>query len=133
MRKGLRSRSWFALLRRDRLLFAFTAAFLLVTHLLQPLAEAHATGLGGAGTICRLGEVSSFAPVGNHEPASDHCPQCGAGPCAGLALPAHDAVIDDALALPASDRCGQAVLQTAALRELAGEPPPAIRAPPSFV
>jgi hypothetical protein len=133
MREGLRHRSWFALLRRDRVAFFLAATFLIIAHLLQPLASAEFVGLGNAGTICSVVDASPSAPVGSREPAADHCPQCVAGPCAGLALATREGAVALAAPRPASDSRKPAY-GTAALRSgLAGEPPPAIRAPPSLV
>jgi hypothetical protein len=62
---------WFATLRRDRTLFAWLGAFVLILNLLQPWAAAGATGIPGV--ICTLAGKAD----GSIDPAK--CPICLAG------------------------------------------------------
>lgn len=130
MREGHRNRSWFALLRRDRLPFALAAALLVLSHLLAPSAAARAsTPAAGAGICTPALADGSAAPARGHDPFADHCRQCIAGPCAGFALPARAEAV--AAIVPPARGSGLAAPKAVARpRQPAGEPPPAIRAPP---
>lgn len=125
--------TFFASLRRDRLLFALLGTLVLFLHTLQPLAAAQAPE-GGHLSICTLYGIDDQAAASGDAPAGplDDCPIClignacssaaayKAAPAAFAAFPAPAALVS---APP------RAALKTgpAARRDI---PPPAIRAPP---
>lgn len=129
------SPGWFQTLRRDRALFAMAAILVLLTHLFQPLAEAHAANTAKAWVICTMfGEARSPAADGALPPpgAADDCPTCIGGPCAGMdAPPKLSAGSEPAFAAPAA-YAGRFPpwLATENPPGRLNEPPPAIRAPP---
>lgn len=130
--------SWFAALRRDGRLFAVVGALILLAKVLQPLAEAHAASTGKAWVICTVfGTAKPADADGTPLPAAaaDDCPICLAGaPQLDNAPPPSDFLSTDwAFPEPA-----QTALvrwpdpEPVLLRPGPAEPPPGIRAPPSF-
>jgi hypothetical protein len=131
MREPHRNRTWFAQLRRDRLLFALVAAFLVFSHALTPLAAAQDLPLDLAGTICRpSADDAASAQLPSPGSAHDHRAHCVAGPCAGLALDPRVEPAGTIVLLPASGSTHAAPYANRVLRTLFAAPPPAIRAPP---
>ncbi|WP_019172678.1 hypothetical protein [Pseudaminobacter salicylatoxidans] len=134
----LRKRSgWFAALRRDRLLFAIAASLVLLAHVFQPLAEARAASRADGLVICTMLGMRTVVPDGKLPPAgtTDKCPTCIGGPCAGMVAPLKVVdVFEKAFAAPVT-LCDAGVFP-AEIRippDRLSEPPPAIRAPPSFL
>src|SRR5690606_38563924 len=77
-------------LRRDRLLFGVAATLVLLAHLFQPLAEARAANTDFAWVICTVFGAQTTSTDGKSLPpigASDDCPTCIGGPCAGMVAP----------------------------------------------
>jgi hypothetical protein len=135
MRKAHRNRSWFAQLRRDRLLFAVVSIFLVFAATLEPLAAAQSVPADRIGTICRLlaADDAVPSPLPSERSSHEDCAHCVAGPCAGLALAARADLAETVIRLPAGDAAHAAPRVNRVPRALAGEPPPAIRAPPALV
>jgi hypothetical protein len=131
MRRAHRNRSWFAQLRRDRLLFALVSIFLVCAGALEPQAAAQSVPLDRIGTICRLAADDAVSlPLPSQEPSHEDCVQCVAGPCAGLALAARADFAETVVGLEASNAAPATPRANRIPRALSGEPPPAIRAPP---
>lgn len=135
MRRSQRASGWFAALRRDRLLFAVAATLVLLTHLLQPLAEARATDRVNAWVICTMfgmqvasSDDKSIPPVGTPE----NCPSCIGGPCAGMTAPLRLATaFEEAFPTLEAERAAvPGYVDTTIPPDRLNEPPPAIRAPP---
>jgi hypothetical protein len=134
MREGHRNRSWFALLRRDRLLFALVSIFLVFTATLEPLAAAQDAPLDRLGTICRLVADNAVpSPLPRERSSHEDCAKCVAGPCAGMALAPRAGPVGTLVGFEASDATHAAPRVDRVPCGLAGEPPPAIRAPPALV
>jgi hypothetical protein len=138
MRRSQRASGWFAALRRDRLLFAFAAIFLLLAHLFQPLAEARAADSKNVWVICTIFGMQTVSPDESStspDGVQDHCPTCIGGPCAGMAAPLRlSSAFEEAFPSPeaiseAMPRLARTKLPPAPLNE----PPPAIRAPPAIL
>jgi hypothetical protein len=135
MRRPQRSSGWFAALRRDRLLFAVAAAFLLLTHLFQPVAAARAANTANAWVICTIFGMQAASTDGTSTPpigVPDECLACIGGPYASMAVPLRLATSFEA-AFPAPMANRESVpgrVETTIPPDRLNEPPPAIRAPP---
>ncbi len=119
------------------MLFTVAASLVLLSHLLQPLAEAEAANSTKASVICTMFGMEKASPESGELPpiAAGDCPTCIGGPCAGLdAPPKFAANSEPAFSAPEayaglSDR----ITETRSPPGLSNEPPPAIRAPPLAV
>lgn len=132
-----RSQGWFEQLRRDSAPFALLAALLLLANAFHPLARAGDAGRDLASIVCTSHAAAAVAvpDAGGDDPGRTHdCPVCIAGNhCGGTATPRLPASVGPAFALPGSTT-GPLPARFAAVApgEGPGDPPPAIRAPPSF-
>lgn len=119
--------TFFATLRRDRLLFALVGAFVLLLNMMQPLAAAQG-GEDGHWVIC--------TPGGMLEPPAampQSCPVCLLGNGCPGGVPAYRAALAADPAFPGA--YALAAVRPDPRRQPAfaprpGDPPPAIRAPP---
>lgn len=129
MKSGLGHRPpWFAILRRDRGLFAFAASLLVLTHLFQPLAQAHAAANANAWVICTaLGMEMPSSP--GDQPRGE-CPDCISA-LAWLSKLTVPPAEPTTFVLPARV-AGNLVFAPFAgfAPSSTSKPPPAIRAPP---
>ena len=122
----------FGALRRDRLLFAIVGALVLVLHMLQPLAAARAASVG-LDVICSAFGDEDRASDATLPAGVDDCPQCVAGPCAGL-VASNPSVGQPALAYSAVPASPVPLAASDAVpHRVAGDPPPPLRGPPSLI
>jgi len=125
--------TWFAGLRRDRGLFAVVASLVMLLNVLQPLTAAQA-GEAGGWVICTI--YGAEKPVDADDiPTAwpENCPICLAGNGCSSAAPGWKALLSPEPAFPAPPAfAGQQLISRSVLlpAQLAGDPPPAIRAPP---
>ena len=125
--------TWFVTLRRDRGLFALVGSLVLLLNVLQPAVAARA-GDGAHWAICTIYGVEK--PVERSDlPAAwpDECPICIAGHSAGNAPV--KAVFASEPAFLAPEPLADAAFETDrgyGPGARPGDPPPAIRAPPSL-
>lgn len=129
-----KAKGWFAALRRDRVLFALAGTFILLSHVFQPLAAAHAASTANGWVICTTLGMETASPDGMNLPvpgAADHCPQC-IGACGGIAVKQKlPATIEFAFPAPVAFRHATASVFSEDIPPgRLNEPPPAIRAPP---
>ena len=135
MKMGRRSQSWFKRLRRDGGLFALVCTLILLGNLLQPVAAAHAAGAGDAWTICTTHGLAKAAMPGDADGGSGHSHDCciAGNHCGGLSAPKLLVSAEPAFAPPAALAESLPGAQPAVEPSgLPADPPPAIRAPPSF-
>lgn len=125
--------TWFGKLRRDRGLFAVVASFVMLLNVLQPLTAARA-GEAGGWVICTM--YGAEKPVEAADLPSawpEDCPICLAGSGCSAGAPAYKAALspEPAFAAPPALARLNLVRESDTLPVLrAGDPPPAIRAPP---
>lgn len=124
--------SLFASLRRDRFLFAFVGALVLLLNALQPLAASQMPE-GGHLAICTTLGLDTQAASSGDLPAGplDDCPICLIGnACGGMA--GYKAVPASFAAFPAPAALTAALYAASGTSpaERLDAPPPAIRAPP---
>lgn len=129
-----KAKGWFAALRRDRVLFALACTFILLSHVFQPLAAAHAASTANGWVICTTLGMETGSPDGKTLPApgtADHCPQC-IGACGGIAVKQKlPTAIEFAFPAPVAFRHAIASVFSEDIPPgRLNEPPPAIRAPP---
>jgi|GEM_PF-2420862 hypothetical protein len=128
MRCERRPASWFARLRRDRVLFAAVGVLALLLSALQPAAAVQNADIRALLILCS--DIHEGAPVKSPGQGPD-CPLCPAGhPCGFHIAPAAPA--STPLFEPFAPHQGQPALVRAAgsLPAARGEAPPAIRGPP---
>ncbi|WP_258045656.1 DUF2946 family protein [Mesorhizobium sp. NBSH29] len=120
---------WFAALRRDRALFALVASFLLVSHLFQPLSQAHAAAGPQGWVICTSYGMEMPTGHGLPEDMADSCPLCLGATSLAFAKLGLPALLPELPSPPARVLAsGPTSPQT--LPPVPDGPPPAIRAPP---
>lgn len=124
-----RSASWFARLRRDRVLFAVAGVLSLLLSALQPAAAVQNAEIRALLILCS--DIHEATPAQSAPEQGSHCPLCPAGHLCGLhiapAAPAQTPFFE-----PFALHEGQPPLVRGADRLPAarGEAPPAIRGPP---
>jgi hypothetical protein len=127
---------WMAALRRDRLLFAIAGSLILLTHVLQPWAEARAANTANGWIICTAFGMAMGEPNGKNLPpagAADDCPQCIGASASGVAKQKMLVATDFAFPVAAFRHAIADFTGRKAPVDRLNEPPPAIRAPPQPV
>jgi hypothetical protein len=125
-----RRHGWLDGRRREAPLFALIGALLLVADLLQPWADARAAETARAWVICTaFGMEMPLPDGGGTPPGADDCPQCLTGACSVTAAPPRSESVGLAFPRPPGD--GERLWhEDVFTTRPAGDPPPAIRAPP---